>query len=272
MSTCMCMYIIVTIHIFTVVSRCIIMLTIATTWLLLAPAQLALGSLQNGNPQPIGFPAKVGQFGEFWATLFCAHPDSFSERSRTFRMTHDRTPIVFRRLTQRFPWRPRFKGVLASFCIPWAWVASGAHFHNEVPKTFEWGFILPYNQRGCKLWSGVNLLVCATTGNGTSNPSEPIFCISWVCWGFRTGHAHAPQERWARSEARGWILSSLRWRPSDFWVVHVFSAPDPDLDSYRLWRSISAVQTKPPEMPFTAEDLSYVSKLGPKSIDRQYFG
>ena len=35
-------------------------------------------------------------------------------------------------------------------------------------------------------------------------------------------HAHAPQERWARSEARGWILSSLRWRPSDFWVVHVF--------------------------------------------------
>ena len=106
--------------------------------------------------------------------------------------------------------------------IPWAWVASGAHLHNEVPKTFEWGFILPYNQRGCKLWSGVNLLVCATTGNGTSNPSEPIFCISWVCWGYRTGHAHAPQERWARSEARGWILSSLRWRPSDFWVVHVF--------------------------------------------------
>ena len=49
------------------------------------------------------------------------------------------------------------------------------------------------------------------------------------------------------------------------------SSPDPGLDSYRLWRSISAVQTKPPEMPFT-EDLSYVSKLGPKSIDRQYFG
>ena len=74
------------------------MLTIATTWLLLAPAQLALGSLQNGEPQPIGFPAKVGQFGG------------------TLGMTHDRTPIVFRRCrTQRFPWRPRFKGVLASW-------------------------------------------------------------------------------------------------------------------------------------------------------------
>ena len=34
------------------------MLTIATTWLLLAPAQLALGSLQNGEPPTHWFPCQ----------------------------------------------------------------------------------------------------------------------------------------------------------------------------------------------------------------------
>lgn len=61
------MYIIVTYCNYTYIYSCfqMYMLTIATTWLLLAPAQLALGSLQNGEP-PIGFPAKVGQFGGTW--------------------------------------------------------------------------------------------------------------------------------------------------------------------------------------------------------------